>query len=392
MFSTRRRRVFLLDYSCFLPEPDQKCSLEVSEYLVRRSRHFSHRSMEFMRDILLKSGLGNETYAPPFFFLPGLSPSLYSASLETEGSVLSAAKAVLAKTRISAARVDVLVVVTGSACPVPSLSSFLVHRLGLSPSVRTFNLSSMGCGAGAISLDLAARLLSSTRCIRYSGEDRSMLVSNCIFRAGAAVALLTNDSSTRRSAKLELLRSLRTHAGADDAAYSAAYQAEDESGNVGISLKKELVHVASEGLCDHIRALAPWVLPWLELLRCAYWETSLQERYVPDMTTAFEHLCIHTGGKAVINAVARVMRLADRDTEPARMCLHRFGNTSSSLVFYELAYFEAKGRIRMGDRVWMLGFGSGFKACSLVWRSLKDSSMDDDNPWKGCIHRYPVES
>nr|ACF79933.1 unknown [Zea mays] len=76
--------------------------------------------------------------------------------------------------------------------------------------------------------------------------------------------------------------------------------------------------------------------------------------------------------------------------EPARSTLHRFGNTSSSLVFYELAYFEAKRRVRAGDRLWMLAFGTGFKACSNVWRALRDAAPDADNPWNGCVHRYPV--
>ncbi|ONK59383.1 uncharacterized protein A4U43_C08F5870 [Asparagus officinalis] len=81
------------------------------------------------------------------------------------------------------------------------------------------------------------------------------------------------------------------------------------------------------------------------------------------------------------------MKLDAEVVEPARMCLHRFGNTSSSLVFYELAYFEAKRRIKEGDRVWMLAFGTGFKACSVVWRALRDSRVDPDNPWRDCIHR-----
>lgn len=90
--------------------------------------------------------------------------------------------------------------------------------------------------------------------------------------------------------------------------------------------------------------------------------------------------------------VGRVLRLSEEVTEPARMSLHRFGNTSSSLVFYEMAYFEAKGRVKKNDRVWMLAFGTGFKVGSLVWKSLHDSSKESDNPWNECIHRYPLKA
>lgn len=225
-----------------------------------------------------------------------------------------------------------------------------------------------------------------------------MLVTNCIFRCGTSAALVTNDPSMRHRAKMELVRTLRTHHGADDASYNAAIQQEDEEGNVGVALTKDLVRVAGNGLKNHISTLAPRVLPVAELLRYAY---SVARSYaagdrkgaaghVPDFTTAFEHMCVHAGGKAVIDAVGRLMKLDGEVVEPARMCLHRFGNTSSSLVFYELAYFEAKGRIKEGDRVWMLAFGTGFKACSVVWVALRDSWMDPDNPWTGCIHRYPI--
>nr|CAD1833917.1 unnamed protein product [Ananas comosus var. bracteatus] len=43
-------------------------SLEVCEYYGFRSRRFSHSTADFMRAIFLKSGLGDETYAPPYIF------------------------------------------------------------------------------------------------------------------------------------------------------------------------------------------------------------------------------------------------------------------------------------------------------------------------------------
>lgn len=229
---------------------------------------------------------------------------------------------------------------------------------------------------------------------RYLGDNRSMLVTNCIFRVGCAAALITNDLGRRRSAKMELVHSLRTHHGSDDRAYRAAIQEEDDKGNTGIALTKDLIPVAGTNLRRHIEILGPRVLPLWQLFLYAYSVLSSRvngsKPIVPDFTTAFDHVCIHTGGKAVIEQVGQVLRLGERVTEPARMALHRFGNTSSSLVFYELAYFEAKRRVRRGDRLWMLAFGTGFKVGSLVWKSLKDSCLEDDNPWKDCIDRYPV--
>lgn len=72
------------------------------------------------------------------------------------------------------------------------------------------------------------------------------------------------------------------------------------------------------------------------------------------------------------------------------ICLCRFGNTSSSSLWYELAYLEAKGRMKRGDRVWQIAFGSGFKCNSAVWKSLRNIKRPQISPWADCIDQLPV--
>ena len=90
----------------------------------------------------------------------------------------------------------------------------------------------------------------------------------------------------------------------------------------------------------------------------------------------------------MIDKVQHSLGLSDEQMEPTHMTLHRFGNMSSSTIWYELAYIEAKGRMRKGDRVWMLGIGSGFKSNSAVWDCIRPAEVD--KAWASCIHRYPV--
>lgn len=381
------------------------------QYFVRRSKRFNTISEEFMRGIYLKSGLGNETYVPPFIF-QGTDATFQSAIDEAEDSMFGAVDSVLSKTHVDAQSIDILIVTCGSFSPSPSLSSRLVNRYKFKPDVKTFNLSGMGCSSGALSIDLAAKMLRSGEKNRYAlvvitenislnwyfGDNRSMLVTNCIFRVGCAAAVITNDSTRRGVAKMELVHSLRTHHGANDSAYNAAVQMEDEEGTVGVALTKDLIRIAGLGLKQHITTLAPRVLPLSQLISYAYSVLSSvlsrddTKPILPNFSTAFDHMCIHTGGKAVIEQVGRILGLDEDVTEPARMTLHRFGNTSSSLVFYELAYFEAKKRVKKGDKMWMLAFGTGFKVCSLVFKALRDSGDGPDNPWNDCIHRYPLKA
>ncbi|KAM0943992.1 putative very-long-chain 3-oxoacyl-CoA synthase [Dioscorea sansibarensis] len=114
--------------------------------------------------------------------------------------------------------------------------------------------------------------------------------------------------------------------------------------------------------------------------------------YIPDFKLAFEHFCIHAGGRAVLDELEKNLKLRNWHMEPSRMTLYRFGNTSSSSLWYELAYSEAKGRIKKGDRVWQIAFGSGFKCNSAVWRALRvvNALEEKDNPWIDEINEFPV--
>ena len=43
---------------------------------------------------------------------------------------------------------------------------------------------------------------------------------------------------------------------------------------------------------------------------------------------------------------------------------------------YVLARLEQDGLIKKGDRLWQLGFGGGFKACSAVWKARRFVQQD----------------
>ena len=139
----------------------------------------------------------------------------------------------------------------------------VVNHFKLKPSVRTYNLSGMGCSAGIIAIDLARDLLQVHRSCRalvlstenitqnwYLGNDRSMLVSNTLFRMGSAAILLSNKwrDGWFGGAKYRLVDTVRVHTGSDDDAFNSIYQREDDTGIVGVSLSRHLLRVVGSAL------------------------------------------------------------------------------------------------------------------------------------------------
>ncbi|PKA47134.1 3-ketoacyl-CoA synthase 6 [Apostasia shenzhenica] len=407
---SRPRPVFLLDYACF--RPVRTCRVPFATFMehARLCPFFDEKSVEFQMRILERSGLGEETCLPPAnHYLPPLR-TLEGGRAEAQMVVFSAVDELFKRTGMDPKDVDAVVVNCSLFAPTPSMVDMVVNRYKLRSNVRSFNLSGMGCSAGIIAVDLARHLLQvrsnsyvlviSTEILTpnyYAGSKRSMLLPNCLFRMGASAVLLTNRRSDRRRSKYRLLHVVRTHRGSEDRCFFCVNQEEDPDGNVGISLSKDLMAVAGDALRSNITAIGPLVLPASEQLRFL---VSLIARrvlsssfppYIPDFRRAFEHFCIHAGGRAVVDELQRSLRLTAEDVEASRMALHRFGNTSSSSLWYELAYTEAKGRMVAGDRIWMIGFGSGFKCNSAVWRCERTLEQPTDGPWLECIHRYPVE-
>ncbi|XP_064998967.1 3-ketoacyl-CoA synthase 6-like [Musa acuminata AAA Group] len=409
-FMSRPRPVYLVDYACF--QPARNCRVPFATFFehARLMPFFDEKSVRFQVRILERSGLGEETCLPPANHYIPPCPSMEASRAEAHLVIFSAIDDLIAKTGLKPKDIDILVVNCSLFSPTPSLSAMIINKYKLRSNIMSFNLSGMGCSAGLISVDLARDLLQahpnsyalvvSTEIITpnyYAGNERSMLLPNCLFRMGAAAVLLSNRRRERARAKYRLLHVVRTHKGADDRAYRCVYEEEDGDGNSGIKLSKDLMAIAGEALRSNITDVGPLVLPVTEQLRFL---ASLVARrllgsrgwkpYIPDFKRAFEHFCIHAGGRAVIDELQLNLRLSAAHVEASRMALHRFGNTSSSSLWYELAYIEAKGRMRRGDRVWMIGFGSGFKCNSAVWRSLRTVATPVDGPWSDCIHRYPV--
>lgn len=97
---------------------------------------------------------------------------------------------------------------------------------------------------------------------------------------------------------------------------------------------------SGEALKANITTMGPLVLPISEqmlfafnlLMRKALGKKRLRP-YIPDFKLAFEHVCIHTGGRGVIDEIEKQLSLTKDYVDPSRATLYRYGNVSSSSIW-----------------------------------------------------------
>lgn len=412
----RQKPVYLLSFATFKAPDSWKLSHDEICEIMRRQGCFSNDSLGFMARILERSGTGQATAWPP-----GIVRCLESESTPADRSIQASREEAstmifdivenaLRKANVKPRDIDVLIINCSLFSPTPSLCAMVLSHFNMRSDVATYNLSGMGCSASLISIDLAKQLLAGRRSSAkalvvsteiltpnfYHGNDRGFLIQNTLFRCGGAAMVLSNSWLDGRRAWYKLLHTVRVQ-GTGTAAYECVYEGEDAEGERGVRLSKDIVKVAGKCMEKNFTMLGPSVLPLTEqalvvvsivarfLLKStgkmlqsagkASWAERLPvvKPYVPDFKTGIDHFCIHAGGRAVIDGIEKNMKLEPYHTEPSRMTLLNYGNTSSSSIWYELEYIQEQQRtnkLNKGDRVLQVAFGSGFKCTSGVWLKL----------------------
>ncbi|KAK6161097.1 hypothetical protein DH2020_004478 [Rehmannia glutinosa] len=378
---------------------------------IELANQFDDNSVAFQIKILEKSGFSEETCVPPCLTQLPIAKTLSIAMDEAETVIFSIVKEILEKNNIHPKAVDMLITNSSTFSPTPSLSAMLIKEFKMRSNIMSFNLSGMGCSAGIVSVGLARDLLrvhknslalivsSENMSLNwYTGKNRSMLLTNVLFKMGGAAILMSSRDQDKKEAKYMLKHVERTNIARDDQSYACVFQENDDEKKTGVSISKNIASVAGQALKANMAILGPKVLPLAEQFRYGLFLVLRKMMilgkghfYVPDFGKAFEHFCIHAGGRAVITAIEKGLKMKQEDVEASRMTLYRFGNTSSSSIWYELSYIEAKGRMRRGDTVWQIAFGSGFKCNSAVWKCVCNIQTDEANVWNDKIYSYPVE-
>ncbi|KAG6600081.1 3-ketoacyl-CoA synthase 19, partial [Cucurbita argyrosperma subsp. sororia] len=410
---------YMLAYQCYKPsDPTRKLDTDSCVRVILRNKNLGLDEYRFLLKTIVSSGIGEHTYAPKNV-IEGReeTPTLNDSLSEMDDIIFNTLDNLFAKTNVSPSDIKILVVSVSLFSPSPCLTSRIVNHYKMREDVKAFNLSGMGCSASIVAIDLVNNLFKcyencyaivvATESIGpnwYSGKEKQMILSNCLFRSGGCSMLFTNRRDLRHQAMLKLKCLVRTHLGANDEAYQCCIQVEDDNGYRGFRLTKNLPKAAAKIFAMNLRVLVPKILPLRELLHLAIANSLSQKKPKEAMgggggggqvvglnlKTGVDHFCIHPGGRAVIDSVGKSLGLNSYDLEPARMALHRFGNTSSAGFWYVFGYMEAKKRLKKGDRILMISFGAGFKCNNCAWEVSRD--LEDENVWKDCIQSYPLQN
>ncbi|KAK7825017.1 3-ketoacyl-coa synthase 12 [Quercus suber] len=161
---------------------------------------------------------------------------------------------------------------------------------------QSLNLSGMGCSASLISVGIVRNVFKSNKNFLWhklvSGNDKSMILPNCLFRSGGCAMLLTNKRALKHRASFRFKCLVRTHHGARDESYGCCMQQQDEQGRLGVYLSKNLPKAAQE-----------------------LFEAGGGTKPVINFKTGVDHFCLHLV-ESLIDGVKLSLGLSEYDIEP----------------------------------------------------------------------------
>jgi predicted naringenin-chalcone synthase len=236
---------------------------------------------------------------------------------------------------------------TGYICP--GISTYIMERLGLSRTIRVYDLVGSGCGGAIPNLQVAESLLKSQGGVVVSvaveicssvfqmGNDLSLILSNALFGDGAAAAVLTTGP-----------------AGFELVASAGRYVPEQRYAIRFVHKQGQLHNQLSTKLPDMVKKAAAGVVA--DLL-------SAQGLQTGDI----KHWAFHTGGEKIINAVRDEIGIPEEQLRATRAILANYGNMSSPTVWFVLEEVLRNG-ISAGEWCVMVAYGAGLSAHACLLR------------------------
>ncbi len=262
-----------------------------------------------------------------------------------------AARGALKKTGLDPGEVSGLVLNTCTGYVCPGISTYLIEELGLSRSIKAYDLVGSGCGGAVPNLQLAGALAAESpggvlsvsveicSCTFQMGDDASLIISNAIFGDGAAAAVVR-----AKPGGFALVASASRFA----PEYREDIRFVHRNGQLHNQLSARLPGLAAQTAGKLVN----------ELLAANGLGRGDIGRWA-----------VHPGGENVIKAVQEKLGLREGDLRCTRKVLSELGNMSSATVWFILEKMEREG-LRLGELVVMLAFGAGLSAHAYLLKKV----------------------
>lgn len=312
------------------------------------SRKLSPRSRAIVKKVLTgKNGIATRHLALDDLDQAfDLAPDALHARFIKHAPLLAtqAAERALTDARRQPPDIDAIIISTCTGYLCPGLTSYVSERLGLRPDVLTLDLVGQGCGAALPNLRTAEALLTANHCRQvlsvcvevcsaalYFDDDPGVLISACLFGDGAGAAVLSNSANGKRKLEWKTSGSLLKPGDRE------LLRFEQKGGILRNILSPQVPRLAAQ----HAASVLTQVLALGKVER-----------------SQITGWVLHPGGRDVLLALRERLRLNAHDVRWSETVLRKYGNLSSSSLFFVLQ--AAVADCAPGGYWWMSSFGAGF--------------------------------
>ncbi len=255
---------------------------------------------------------------------------------------------------------DRLITISCTGFFAPGLDYHLIQEFNIPHNVKRTNIGFMGCAASLIGFNSVLEAMSSTNgsstntllvsvelCSLHLQTEptRDNILANMIFADGCAAALFSNGDSNSLKKRFEILSTSSFLF--DNSATFMGWKI----GNNGfeMSLSAELPKIILES-----------AVPALENI-------------LKNMNISVEqikHWALHPGGRAILDALEKGLKLSEDQMQPSRKVLRNFGNMSSASILFVLKEILDSHIVKPDEYCCAVAFGPGLTMEAALLRGV----------------------
>ncbi|MGW2254094.1 type III polyketide synthase [Kitasatospora sp. NPDC001660] len=328
--------------------PEHVITNEETLELARRLHH-DHPQLELALRLIKNTGVQTRHLVQPIDVVlkhPGLDARSAIFESESKARVPAVVIRALEQAQVEPSQIDLIVYVSCTGFMMPSLTAWLINKLGFRPETRQLPIAQLGCAAGGAAVNRAhdfccaypgasVLIVACEFCsLCYQPTDLGVgsLLSNGLFGDGIAAAVVRGEGGT--GIRLERNGSYLIPHTEDWISYAV------RSTGFHFQLDKR-VPGTMEPLSPALRAVAEQ----------HQWDVGALDFYI-----------VHAGGPRILDDLSRFLEVPPEAFRFSRATLTQYGNIASAVVLDALArMFDEKSALN-GHQGLLAGFGPGITA------------------------------